>query len=325
MTYAMPSVNIQLPQFEGPLALLLYLIKKEEMDILDIQITKITQQYLEYIKLMKELDLEVAGEFIAMAATLLQIKSRMLLPTYDENGEIVENDDPRKDLVRRLIEYQAYQEASKLLYQRPLLGRDVFARGVREKLKSKEEEIILEDNALYSLIAAYRMAMKSIKRRVHQVAAKAQSIASRIFELKDRLIVGHKVAMSELITAIENKKQQILITFLSALELGKMGFVGIFQTETYGEIWIEAKKTIDGEMISRVEEYDNLHSDEAVNQMLEKSAEKIDFLSDEDFELDSATAVSETNETEKIEIIEDLATDEDIAAEELRMQEIENG
>jgi segregation and condensation protein A len=347
MTYATPSVNIQLPQFEGPLALLLYLIRKEEMDILDIPITKITQQYLDYIKLMKELDLEVAGEFIAMAATLLQIKSRMLLPTYDENGEIVENEDPRKELVRRLIEYQAYQEASKLLYQRPLLGRDVFARGLREKLQGKEEEIILEDNALYSLIAAYRMAMKSIKKRVHQVASKAQSIASRIFELKDRLIVGHKVALSELINAIENKKQQILITFLSALELGKMGFVGLYQSDVYGEIWIEARKPIDGEMISRVEEYDNLHSEEAAAKMLEKSAQKVDF-TEEDFAFESVSeqelvntngsaqtefadilATTESSEshltTEIGEKVEEVATDEEIAHEELKMQqEIEN-
>src|SRR5216110_3153130 len=100
------SINIQLPKFEGPLGLLLYLIRKEEMDIFDIKINEITKQYLDYIKLMQELDLEVAGEFVAMASTLIHIKSRMLLPSYDENGEIIENEDPRKELVQRLLEYQ---------------------------------------------------------------------------------------------------------------------------------------------------------------------------------------------------------------------------
>jgi segregation and condensation protein A len=107
------SISVQLPKFEGPLALLLYLIRKEEMDIMDIKIHEITGQYLEYIKLMKELDLEVAGEFVAMASTLIHIKSRMLLPQYDENGEIVANEDPRKELVQKLLEYQKYQEAAK--------------------------------------------------------------------------------------------------------------------------------------------------------------------------------------------------------------------
>ncbi len=209
------SLTIQLPKFEGPMALLLYLIRKEEMDIFDIKINQITGQYLEYIKLMKELDLELAGEFIAMAATLIHIKSRMLLPSYGENGEIVENEDPRRELVQRLLEYQKYQEAGKNLYERPLLGRDVFSRGTREKLEAKDEEIVLEENALFSLISAYRNALRSIKNKIHQVAAKAQSIASRILQIKDRLLVGSKVAMSDLIEEVSDKRKQVLITFLS--------------------------------------------------------------------------------------------------------------
>src|SRR5688572_8792136 len=102
------SLNIQLNTFEGPMSLLLYLIKKEEMDIYDIPINKITKQYLEYIQIMKELNLEVAGEFIAMAATLIYIKSRMLVPQYDENGEEVK-EDPRQELVQKLLEYQKFQ------------------------------------------------------------------------------------------------------------------------------------------------------------------------------------------------------------------------
>lgn len=256
------GVNVQLPQFEGPLALLLYLIRKEEMDIMDIQIHKITAQYLEYIKLMKELDLEVAGEFIAMAAALIHVKSRMLLPRYNDEGEIIETEDPRKELVQKLLEYQKFQEAAKNLYERPLLGRDVFARGFREKMETPEEEIVLEDNALFSLINAYRKAMKTMKKKIHKVANKAQSIASRIFEIRDWLTVGKQVPMSTLITSIENKRVQLLITFLSTLELAKMGFVRLFQTDTYQEIYIEATKPIMGDELGKVEEYES-HGSEA--------------------------------------------------------------
>lgn len=265
------SLNIQLPKFEGPLPLLLYLIRKDEMDIFDIKINEITTQYLEYIKLMKEFDLEVAGEFIAMAATLLQIKSRMLLPQYDENGEIIENDDPRKELVQKLLEYQKYQEASKMLYERPLLGRDVWARGLREKLGQQEDEIVLEENALFSLISAYRKALRSVKKRIHQVTKKGQSIASRILEIKDRLLIGKQVALSELVDNLSDKRRQVLITFLSALELAKMGFVSLYQTEVYQEIYIEAKSEIAGDAISRVEEYDSMRADDVAAQMMEKA------------------------------------------------------
>ncbi|WII71003.1 segregation/condensation protein A [Bdellovibrio sp. 22V] len=265
------SITVQLPKFEGPLGLLLYLIRKEEMDIMDIKVHEITKQYLEYIKLMKELDLEVAGEFVAMASTLIQIKSRMLLPQYDENGEVIEQEDPRKELVQKLLEYQKYQEAAKLLYDRPLVGRDVWLRGTRESLDTKEEEIVLEDNALFSLIATYRRALRSVKKKVHQVAAKAQSIASRVLEIKDRLIVGQKTTLMELVTTTENRARQALITFLSLLELGKMGFVSLYQSEAYSDIWVDTKKPIETDVLARVEEYDSMRADEVAAKMMEDS------------------------------------------------------
>jgi segregation and condensation protein A len=305
------SLTIQLPKFEGPMALLLYLIRKEEMDIFDIKVNEITKQYLEYIKLMKELDLELAGDFISMASTLIHIKSRMLLPQYDENGEIVESEDPRKELVQRLLEYQKYQEASKNLYERPLLGRDVFARGVRERLDMKEEEIVLEDNALFALISAYRNALRSIKKKVHQVAAKAQSIASRILEIKDRLIIGSKVAMSELIDGTGEKRRQVLITFLSLLELGKMGFVTLYQADTYQEIYAEATKPIETNVLDRVEEYDSMRADEIAAQMMEK-AQKL-----EDLEIDTDIAADEFVMKDGVDPDEQLAFEEPVDESEM--------
>lgn len=314
-------INIQLHKFEGPLELLLYLIRKEEMDIMDIKIHEITKQYLEYIKLMQELDLDVAGEFIIMASTLIQIKSKMLLPHYDENGEVIEAEDPRKELVQRLLEYQKYQEASKNLYERPLLGRDVFTRGIREKLDAKEEEIVLEENALFSLISAYRTALRSIKKKIHQVAQRTQSIAQRILEMKEKLIIGQRVAMSDFISAFEDKRKQILITFLSILELGKMGFVSIYQTENFAEIYVQANKPIESDVISKVEEYDSMNAEEAADHMLQASKKMQFDQADEDFVLPDEPLDGEQNLDA---IVDDsmMATDEEILAAEQEEQHL---
>ena len=319
------SITVQLPKFEGPLGLLLYLIRKEEMDIMDIKIHEITKQYLDYIKLMKELDLEVAGEFVAMASTLIQIKSRMLLPQYNENGEVVEQEDPRKELVQKLLEYQKYQEAAKLLYDRPLVGRDVWLRGVRESLEQKEEEIILEENALFSLISTYRRVLRSVKKKIHQVAAKAQSIASRVLEIKDRLVVGQRTTLMELVTATEDRARQALITFLSLLELGKMGFVGLYQSEPYSDIWVDTKKPVETDVLARVEEYDSMRADEVAAKMMEDS-KKIE--PDEEFLLTDAEDKMEEqngqlsldfvegNSAESVVAEDDMASDEEILAAE---------
>lgn len=269
------NLSIHIPQFEGPLALLLYLIRKEEMDIFDIDIHLITSQYLEYIKTMRQFDLEVAGDFIAMAATLLQIKSKMLLPNYNEEGDEEEMEDPRKELVNRLIEYQKFQEVSKDLYQRPLLGRDVFRRGKTEAILSDEEgEIILDEGGLFSLIAHYRNSIRKMKKAVHRVATKTRSIAGRILEMKDKFVVGQRVILRELITTVEDVKSELLITFLSALEMGKMGLVSVYQAEVYGDIYLTAKRQITADAIGRVEEYDSQDAESVAQHMMEEAQEE---------------------------------------------------
>lgn len=269
------SIRVQLQQFEGPLDLLLYLIRKDEMDIFNINVTEITKQYLEFIKLMKEFDIEVAGDFIAMASTLIQIKSRMLLPQYGENGEIVETEDPRKELVQKLLEYEKFKEAAKALYERPLLNRDQWARGMREKIEVADDEIELEDNALFSLIGSYRKMIKTALKRVHKVTVKLQSIGSRILEMKDQLIVGRQITMHELLNHslidLKEKSRNALITFLSLLELGKIGFVSVYQTENYGDIYVNAKKPIEGDVLSKVEEYGNIDADQVAHHLFQKS------------------------------------------------------
>jgi len=267
------SIAIHLPHFEGPLPLLLYLIRKDEMDIFDIDIYSITTQYMEYIRRMKELDLETAGDFVAMAATLIQIKSQMLLPQYNQDGEIIEIEDPRKELVNRLLEYQSFQDISKKMYALPLLGRDIWSRGTREEVPQDDDDpgmIVIEDGGLFALISYYRRAIRNIKNTVHHVAIKTKSIASQILAIKDRLIVGQRVVLKELIASAEDFRSELLITFLSALELGKMGLVNVFQSDVYGDIYLTAKRHINEHELEKVQEYNSIDAEQVANQLFEQ-------------------------------------------------------
>jgi segregation and condensation protein A len=316
---------IQLQKFEGPLALLLYLIRKEEMDILDINIHEITKQYLDYIKLMKEFDLEVAGEFIAMASTLIHIKSRLLLPQYNDQGEVIDVEDPRKELVQKLMEYQKYQEAAKALYERPLVGRDLWLRGIRETLEPKNDEILLEENALFSLISSYRKMVRTAQKKIHKVSSKLQSIASRIVELKDKIKLTSQITLRELIDSADDRVRQTLITFLSLLELGKLGYVSVYQNEVYGDIYIQGKKTIEHDAISRVEEYDSIHAEDTASALF-KVDEVKELIQDQGFDFTEdenpgQTLVSHISSFEAEDLHLEVASDEEILAAELSLDE----
>lgn len=270
------SVHVSLDQFEGPLGLLLYLIRKDELDIYDIPIHRITEQYLDQIKKIVELDLEAAGDFVAMAATLLQIKSQMLVPSYNEVGEPIEVEDPRKTLVQRLLEYQTIQEGARLLSQRPWLGREQWARGIRENIDANSDEIDLDDKGLFALISSFRTVMRKIKKKVHKVAASGQSVASRILELKRWLVPDKRVELHELLAqemefnrsshGVDSSSassaqpkavsEKLLISFLSVLELTKLGFLRIFQSDVYGPLWLTPIKEISDDVVNRVEEFD---------------------------------------------------------------------
>lgn len=310
------SIHVQLERFEGPLGLLLHLIREQEMDVFNINIHQITRQYLEYIKTMRRLDLEVAGEFIAMAATLLHIKSRMLLPNYNEDGEEVK-EDPRKELVQKLLEYKKMRELSADLYKLPLLGRDVFKRGEREEVEALEEgELILEENPLFSLIASYRTAIKNMKKTVHKVAIELQSIAERILEMRNFLVVGKRILFRELITDTRPESNQILVTFLSLLELAKIGFVSIFQNEPFADIHVEPKKTIERDVVTRVESYDNANAEQKAEEIMVEAQ----------LTLDESDIMLDAEETPVVqESFADAATDEDIAAEEARLDASDMG
>ncbi len=182
------------------------------------------------------------------------------------------------------MEYEKFKEAAKSLYERPLLNRDTWARGFREKIEVADDEIELEDNALFSLIGSYRKAMKTLHKRIHKVNIKLQSIASRILEMRSQLIPGHQVVMKDLfkqnLTDLKERSRNALITFLSLLELGKMEMVSLYQTETYGDIYVTTKKPIEDDVVSRAEDYDNLNSEEIAAKMMQVSQ----ILSEEDVE-----------------------------------------
>lgn len=233
------AYNVKLEAFEGPLDLLLHLIRKNEVDICDIPISTITRQYLEYIKLMKDLNLEIAGEFLVMASTLIQIKSRLLLPVIpdEESGE-GEEDDPRAELVRRLLEYQRYKEAADDLGGRQLLGRDIFVRPAvpQEDEPAADQEAV--EVELFELVDAFRRILSQVsEERFHEVGTDSISIADRINEIIDRLADSTALAFDDLFAA-DRGREYLVVTFLAVLELCKLKMVRVIQAERYGAIWI---------------------------------------------------------------------------------------
>ena len=311
--------RVQLKNFEGPLDLLLFFIKRDELDIYDIPIHRITQQYLEQLKLMAKLDLEVAGEFVAMAATLIHIKSRMLLPKSDEESDEEVSEDPRKELVQKLLDYQRYKEASKTLYDRPLLGRDIWSRGKRESFQSDEDgEIILDDRGLFALIAGYRKAIKAFKKRVHKVILEGQSISSRIMEIKDRLIKGQKSTLRALMKPEEFTKTKLVVTFLSILELSRMGFLSLFQSEVYADIHIDTKESVERDVIARVQEYDSHDAEAVAAKIFEQETAEISFEDMEEAAEEDVTPVQQEFTPEEL-VADAAATDEEIAEAEKDM------
>lgn len=229
--------TVRLEMFEGPLDLLLHLIHKNEMDITNIPIAVITEQYLEYLKLMKVLNLDIAGEYLLMASTLLHIKSKMLLPTpYGEEDE--EGEDPRAELVRKLLEYQKYKNAAAELERRPMLDRDVFIRlALVDDAEPKEEERI-EVN-LFELLEAFRQILERTKPEVfHEVILDRVTVEEKVQEIL-LLLQREKRSMAfHLLFPEQASRRVIIVTFLAILELVKMKWVRIFQPAPFETIRI---------------------------------------------------------------------------------------
>ena len=230
----MEEYTVKVDIFEGPLDLLLHLIKQNQLDIYDIPIALVTEQYLEYIRIMKALDLTIAGEFLVMAATLMYIKSRMLLPAPLEEEE-EEGEDPRAELVQRLVEYKRFKEAALHLSHQPLLGRDVFIRPVQE-IEAAAGEIEAD---LFHLIDALRELLKHQKvEDFHEVTLERITLREKIRELYERLQgIGEAVPFSELFAPLSSRVE-LIITFLALLELIRSGMVRAYQRDTFGPVWV---------------------------------------------------------------------------------------
>ncbi len=218
--------RVNLPTFEGPLDLLLYLIKRDELDIWDIPISRITDEYLGYLELMSELNLAVAGEFLLMASMLTAIKSRMLVAAQDDAQDEPEIEDPRAPLVERLLEYQRYREAADRLASRACLNRDVFERGIPAFDVPDEAPEPVVDASLYDLMRALKDLLDRAASRelTHQVTTIRISVVDRVHWLHERLGTAGSMSFLSLFDSLESRLE-IVITFLALLEMLKANIV----------------------------------------------------------------------------------------------------
>jgi segregation and condensation protein A len=243
--------SLKLPHFEGPLDLLLHLCQKHEIDVIDIPIGFITEKYLEYLAVMELMQLDLAAEYLVMAATLAHIKSRMLLPVPPPDpdaGAGADEDelDPREALIRRLLEYQKYKQAGEDLAARGVSGRDVFGRGVPAQdlvggAGAAEAPAMppLAEVPIYALVEAFQRVLDRGKIRLsHAVVADRISLSDRIGELSDLLNARGRISFDETFGALATKFD-LVITFLALLEMTRLKMVRLFQSEPFAPVYVE--------------------------------------------------------------------------------------
>jgi segregation and condensation protein A len=238
--------EVKLGNFEGPLELLLHLIKKNEINIYDIPIALITQQYIDTLHLMKSLNLSIAGEFLVMAATLIHIKSKTLLPP-SETEEESEEGDPRQELVWRLLEYQKFKDAAERLEQRESLWREIFRR---EPVPSQEllpEEIPLVDVTLYDLLDALKNVLLRLPdKKLLQITADELSVKDRMQFLMEQMESTESVLFSELFEGISTR-YAVVVTFLALLEVIRLGLIQVLQGDICGPLRLLKTKNLSAE------------------------------------------------------------------------------
>jgi segregation and condensation protein A len=238
------STRVQLDIFEGPLDLLLHLIKKSEVSISDIPIAAITEQYLATLELMETLSLDVAGEFLVMAATLIHIKSRMLLPAGEEEGqEEDEAGDPREELVRRLIEYQRFKDAAAELEQREILTRDVFVRSGAAPEQTPAPTF--GEVSVFELLSALRRVLERLPQSdAHEVTLDKITVREKMTLVLDTLRAVGEIVFEALFDKIKTR-MEVVVTFLAVLELVKVRAIRIVQEDLGGPIVIQPIAALD--------------------------------------------------------------------------------
>ncbi len=230
------ALQVFLEAFEGPLDLLLYLIKRQNLDILDIPVAEISKQYAEYIDLMKDLQLELAGEYLLMAAMLAEIKSRMLLPKLE--GEEEDEEDPRAELIRRLLEYERYRQAAEDIDRLPRLERDIFP--AEAEMTEKKVVEFMPDITLKELLFSLKEVMSRAEMFTNlHVQREPLSVRQRMSDMLSKLQSADDVAFSELFTP-EEGRAGVIVCFLALLELLRETLIEVVQKKTYGPIRIRA-------------------------------------------------------------------------------------
>ncbi|MBA3060805.1 MAG: segregation/condensation protein A [Nitrospirae bacterium] len=240
ITTASDSYNIKVPIFEGPLDLLLHLIKENKVDIYDIPIAVITGQYLQYIKMMKELDLDIAGDFLVMAATLIHIKSRMLLPV-DEEAPEEEQEDPRLELIQRLLEYQTFKDASLGLREKEEEWMNIFHRepikDEEAEAESTEPELYLFDVNLFDLLGAFKKILDTASPEIVRITREALTVKDKISHIMEMLENNDTIRFEDLFKE-DRSRVQIVVTFVALLELIRLGLARAYQENDFGNIWV---------------------------------------------------------------------------------------
>jgi segregation and condensation protein A len=231
--------KVRLEIFEGPLDLLLYLIKRDEIDIYDISLERITRQYLEYLQAFKELNIEVAGEFVVMAANLIYLKSRSLLPADQQPPEEeVDEDDPRWDLIRQLIEYKKFKEAAMQLQTRELEQERIFPR-IGGGMAPETATLHLGEVGIFQLINAFQNVIKRLEARedLQEITGENFTVSDKIERILQTLADGKAIKFSELFARMASRIE-IVVTFLALLELIRLKQVRAIQPNEFDEIEI---------------------------------------------------------------------------------------
>ncbi len=238
------SYKIKLDIFEGPLDLLLYLIKKDHLNIYDIPIARVTEQYLSYLNLMQVMDLNIAGEFLVLAAELMKIKSKMLLPA-EETAQEEEQEDPREELVRRLLEYEKFKEIANTLREKETDQKDVFKRpkvevDLPQEVPQKKE--VYFEASIFDLISAFTQALKDVPKELfYEVIKDEFTVEEKVHSLLHFLLVTPSARVSELFSKAKNKLE-VVVTFLAILELIRMKEIVAFQKDLFGEVEVSRNK-----------------------------------------------------------------------------------
>ncbi|HHH84835.1 MAG TPA: chromosome segregation protein ScpA [Firmicutes bacterium] len=234
----MDKLNVKLEVFEGPLDLLLYLIKENKMDIYDIKVSVITAQYIAMLDMMTKMDMDIATEFMVMAATLMYIKSKMLLPAETVSEDDIDVEDPRRDLVSQLLEYKIFKKIAELLAEKEAAMAETYRRDVSKEMAMYVSRELLFDTSFYELLDAFRDLMERVNNvAIHEVVKEDYKVEDKIRTIQEWVGNEEPLRVSDLLKLSRNKLEMVVYV-LAVLELARLKEIKIMQNEVFGEIWI---------------------------------------------------------------------------------------